>query len=164
VRFRQGITLKNQRYTPLPCILRSTQLQMHWLMAGSQLSCVRRTSSWAYTPFLPGDGRRIGVGCILVLLSGTIYMIAYSWHEMLSGFWRWRNSFAYIYIFRIATDLNLHHVSTTKPTSENQEREILNKTRVWMICFNLDRSTATQFGKPSTIKENLYVSLSASCI
>ena len=27
-----------------------------------------------------------------------------------------------------------------------------------MICFNLDRSTATQFGKPSTIKEDLYVS------
>jgi len=59
------------------------------------------------------------------------------------------------FIFRIATDLNLHHVSTMKPTSENQEREILNKTRVWMICFNLDRSTATQFGKPSTIKEDL---------
>jgi hypothetical protein len=56
---------------------------------------------------------------------------------------------------RIATDLNLHQVSTVKPTSENQEREILNKTRVWMICFNLDRSTATQFGKPSTIKEDL---------
>lgn len=66
------------------------------------------------------------------------------------------NSFFFIFfIFRIATDLNLHHVSTTKPTSENQEREILNKTRVWMICFNLDRSTATQFGKPSTIKEDL---------
>lgn len=60
-----------------------------------------------------------------------------------------------VFYFRIATDLNLHHVSTTKPTSENQEREILNKTRVWMICFNLDRSTATQFGKPSTIKEDL---------
>lgn len=58
-------------------------------------------------------------------------------------------------LVRIATDLNLHQVSTIKPTSETQEREILNKTRVWMICFNLDRSTATQFGKPSTIKEDL---------
>lgn len=55
---------------------------------------------------------------------------------------------------RIATDLNLHQVSTAKPQSEKQEREILNRTRVWMICFNLDRSTATQFGKPSTIKED----------
>lgn len=58
---------------------------------------------------------------------------------------------------RIATDLNLHHVSTTLPKTEKQEREMLNKIRVWMVCFNLDRSTATQFGKPATIKEDLYV-------
>jgi hypothetical protein len=55
---------------------------------------------------------------------------------------------------RIATDLNLHQASTTKAQTENQEREVLNRTRVWMICFNLDRSTATQFGKPTTIKED----------
>lgn len=59
-----------------------------------------------------------------------------------------------ISLCRIATDLNLHQIATTKPQNEKQEREILNKTRVWMICFNLDRSTATQFGKPSTIKED----------
>lgn len=57
-------------------------------------------------------------------------------------------------ISRLATDLNLHQVSTTQPQTERQERELLNRTRVWMICFNLDRSTATQFGKPSTIKED----------
>jgi len=55
---------------------------------------------------------------------------------------------------RIATVLNLHQVATTKPQNEKQEREILNKTRVWMICSNLDRSTATQFGKPLMIKED----------
>jgi hypothetical protein len=55
---------------------------------------------------------------------------------------------------RIATDLNLHQVSTTQPQTERQEREMLNRARVWMICFNIDRSTATQFGKPSTIKED----------
>jgi len=55
---------------------------------------------------------------------------------------------------RIATDLNLHQVPTTQPQTERQEREMLNRTRVWMICFNIDRSTATQFGKPSTIKED----------
>ena len=54
----------------------------------------------------------------------------------------------------IATDLNLHQMPTVKPTSERQEREIINKIRVWMNCYNLDRSTATQFGKPSTIKED----------
>ncbi|KAF9467566.1 fungal-specific transcription factor domain-containing protein [Collybia nuda] len=70
---------------------------------------------------------------------------------------RWEEDRSWLYTglaIRIATDLNLHQVSTTKPQTEKQEREILNRTRVWMICFNLDRSTATQFGKPSTIKED----------
>ncbi|KAJ2932869.1 hypothetical protein H1R20_g4235, partial [Candolleomyces eurysporus] len=70
---------------------------------------------------------------------------------------RWEEDRSWLYTglaIRIATDLNLHQVPTAKITSEIQEREILNKTRVWMICFNLDRSTATQFGKPSTIKED----------
>jgi hypothetical protein len=30
----------------------------------------------------------------------------------------------------------------------------MNRTRIWIICFNLDKSTATQFGKPSTLKED----------
>ncbi|KAF9039281.1 fungal-specific transcription factor domain-containing protein [Panaeolus papilionaceus] len=73
---------------------------------------------------------------------------------------RWEEDRSWLYTglaIRIATDLNLHLVSTVKPQSERQEREIMNKTRVWMICFNLDRSTATQFGKPSTIKEDFIV-------
>lgn len=63
-------------------------------------------------------------------------------------------SMAYYPHFRIATDLNLHQVSTMQPQTEQEEREMLNRTRVWMLCFNIDRSTATQFGKPSTIKED----------
>lgn len=73
---------------------------------------------------------------------------------------RWEEDRSWLYTglaIRIATDLNLHQVSTVKPTSERQEREFLNRTRVWLICFNLDRSTATQFGKPSTIKEDYTV-------
>jgi hypothetical protein len=54
----------------------------------------------------------------------------------------------------IATDSNLHQVSTTQPQTERQEQEMLIHARVCMICFNIDRSTATQFGKPSTIKED----------
>ncbi|KAG6820054.1 hypothetical protein H0H93_005986 [Arthromyces matolae] len=70
---------------------------------------------------------------------------------------RWEEDRSWLYTglaIRIATDLNLHQVPNIKPQNEKQEREILNRTRVWMICFNLDRSTATQFGKPSTIKED----------
>ncbi|KAG1821265.1 hypothetical protein EV424DRAFT_873193 [Suillus variegatus] len=36
---------------------------------------------------------------------------------------------------RIATDLNLHQVSTTQPQTERQEREMLNRARVCMICM-----------------------------
>ncbi|KAH7879353.1 fungal-specific transcription factor domain-containing protein [Lentinula edodes] len=70
---------------------------------------------------------------------------------------RWEEDRSWLYTglaIRIATDLNLHQASATKPQNEKQEREMLNRIRVWMICFNLDRSTATQFGKPSTIKED----------
>ncbi|THU98704.1 hypothetical protein K435DRAFT_660495 [Dendrothele bispora CBS 962.96] len=73
---------------------------------------------------------------------------------------RWEEDRSWLYTglaIRIATDLNLHHASTTKPANETQEREILNRIRVWIICFNLDRSTSTQFGKPSTIKEDYFI-------
>jgi hypothetical protein len=32
----------------------------------------------------------------------------------------------------------------------------MNRAQIWIICFNLDKSTATQFGpgKPSTLKED----------
>ena len=62
-----------------------------------------------------------------------------------------------VFVPSIATDLNLHKLSPTKQGTEQQEREVINKIRVWMNCYNLDRSTATQFGKPSTIKEDLCV-------
>ncbi|CAK5274670.1 unnamed protein product, partial [Mycena citricolor] len=77
---------------------------------------------------------------------------------------KWEEDRSWLYTglaIRLATDLNLHQVPSSKAfikgkgvEREMNEREILNRTRVWMICFNLDRSTATQFGKPSTIKED----------
>ncbi|KAJ7725205.1 fungal-specific transcription factor domain-containing protein [Mycena metata] len=71
---------------------------------------------------------------------------------------KWEEDRSWLYTglaIRLATDLNLHQVATRSVKgNEKQEREMLNRTRVWMICFNLDRSTATQFGKPSTIKED----------
>ncbi|KAK7047769.1 hypothetical protein VNI00_006097 [Paramarasmius palmivorus] len=77
---------------------------------------------------------------------------------------RWEEDRSWLYTglaIRIATDLNLHQLPATKPHNEKQEREVLNRTRVWMMCFNLDRSTATQFGKPSTIKEDYIIRNSA---
>ncbi|KAI0251644.1 fungal-specific transcription factor domain-containing protein [Lactifluus subvellereus] len=69
---------------------------------------------------------------------------------------RWEEDRSWLYTglaIRIATDLNLH-ILPKPPTTKQQELEMLNRTRVWMICFNLDKSTATQFGKPSTLKED----------
>ena len=74
---------------------------------------------------------------------------------------RWEEDRSWLYTglaIRIATDLNLHMYSTRRARNDTEARELINRTRVWMICFNLDRSTATQFGKPATIKEDLFVS------
>ena len=71
---------------------------------------------------------------------------------------RWEEDRGWLYTglaIRIATDLNLHLLPSTKPKTEMQERELMNRVRVWLNCYNLDRSTATQFGKHSTIKEDL---------
>lgn len=36
-------------------------------------------------------------------------------------------------------------------------REMLNRTRAWLNCFNLDRSTGSQYGKPPIISNMDYV-------
>ncbi|KAI0643341.1 fungal-specific transcription factor domain-containing protein [Trametes meyenii] len=77
---------------------------------------------------------------------------------------RWEEDRNWLYTglaIRIATDLNLHVVSNVKPRTERQEREMVNQSRVWLLCYNLDRSTATQFGKPATIKEDYTIRNSA---
>ncbi|CAE6458081.1 unnamed protein product [Rhizoctonia solani] len=58
---------------------------------------------------------------------------------------------------RMATDLKLHLPGQGKAAGEAHEREILNRTRTWLVCFNLDRSGATQLGQPPTIQENYIV-------
>ncbi|TCD66046.1 hypothetical protein EIP91_001854 [Steccherinum ochraceum] len=78
---------------------------------------------------------------------------------------RWEENRGWLYIglaSRLATDLNLHQVSPIKPTTERQEREMLNRVRLWLNCYNLDRSTATQYGKPNSIKEDYIIRTSAS--
>jgi hypothetical protein len=57
----------------------------------------------------------------------------------------------------MATDLNLNLPNTAKPINENHAREMLNRTRVWLNCFNLDRSTGSQYGKAPTISNTDYM-------
>ncbi|KAF8599165.1 hypothetical protein BDV93DRAFT_560575 [Ceratobasidium sp. AG-I] len=41
--------------------------------------------------------------------------------------------------------------------NEAHEREVLNRTRTWLICFNMDRTLATKLGQPTTIPEDYIV-------
>jgi hypothetical protein len=73
---------------------------------------------------------------------------------------RWEEDRSWIYLglaIRIATDLNLHHPNTAKPINEHHAREMLNRTRVWLNCFNLDRSTSSQYGKTPIIRNTDYI-------
>ncbi|KAI0784236.1 hypothetical protein C8Q75DRAFT_736365 [Abortiporus biennis] len=73
---------------------------------------------------------------------------------------RWEDDRTWVYLglaIRIAADLNLHHPNTATPKNEQHAREMLNRTRVWLNCFNLDRSTGSQYGKPPIIPNTDYV-------
>jgi hypothetical protein len=70
---------------------------------------------------------------------------------------RWEEDRGWIFTglaIRVAMDLNMHVPPTGRaPVPERPARERLNRMRAWMICYNMDRSTGTQFGKPCTIKD-----------
>ncbi|KAF7374937.1 Zn(2)-C6 fungal-type domain-containing protein [Mycena sanguinolenta] len=73
---------------------------------------------------------------------------------------RWEEERGWLYLglaIRMATDLNLHLPNTAKPLNEAHAREMLNRTRVWLNCFNLDRSTGSQYGKAPTISNSDYM-------
>lgn len=55
---------------------------------------------------------------------------------------------------RVATDLNPQQTPKAKPTNEQEERERLNRDRVWLNCYILDRSVSTLYGRPFTFKED----------
>ena len=54
-------------------------------------------------------------------------------------------------------DLNLNVRSTVKPKDPLHARELLNRTRVWLNCYNVDRSLGTQHGRPPTILNNDWI-------
>ncbi|KAH9929980.1 uncharacterized protein B0H18DRAFT_1117054 [Fomitopsis serialis] len=74
---------------------------------------------------------------------------------------RWEDDRSYLYLglaIRMATDLKLRYpVTTTKGENELRAREMLNRTRTWLNCYNLDRSTGVQYGEAPVIDNNDYV-------
>jgi len=72
---------------------------------------------------------------------------------------RWEDQRSWLYLglaLRVATELNLHLPVATIPPDESSAREVLNRARLWLNCFNLDRSTGGQYGKPPTINSMDY--------
>ncbi|KZV87959.1 hypothetical protein EXIGLDRAFT_192404 [Exidia glandulosa HHB12029] len=53
--------------------------------------------------------------------------------------------------FRMATDLGLYRPQQLPAATEQLEREALNRTRTWIVCFYLDESMSAHFGRPATI-------------
>jgi len=73
---------------------------------------------------------------------------------------RWEEDRSWVYLgvaIRLAQDLNLNRPTTTTPLNEHHARVLLNRTRVWINCFNLDRSTGTQYGKAPIIPNSDYI-------
>ncbi|KAA1467573.1 hypothetical protein DENSPDRAFT_901490 [Dentipellis sp. KUC8613] len=75
---------------------------------------------------------------------------------------RWDEDRCWIYLgqaIRMAMDMNLHHPNTAKPRNEQHAREMLNRTRAWLNCVNLDRSMGSQYGKTPIIRNTDYVAV-----
>jgi len=51
----------------------------------------------------------------------------------------------------MATELGLYKQQPLPAATETIEREALNRTRTWIICFCLDVSISVHFGRPITI-------------
>ncbi|KDQ10538.1 hypothetical protein BOTBODRAFT_178020 [Botryobasidium botryosum FD-172 SS1] len=62
---------------------------------------------------------------------------------------------------RVATDLNLHRKTVIPredtPEWRSRDKELRNRERTWLLCFNLDRSFSAQMGKPHSIKEDFII-------
>ncbi|KAK7690923.1 hypothetical protein QCA50_006026 [Cerrena zonata] len=72
---------------------------------------------------------------------------------------RWEDDRSWVFLglaIRIATAINLHLPLNQKPKNEQHAREMLNRTRTWLTCFNLDRSFGSQYGKPPIISNTDY--------
>lgn len=73
---------------------------------------------------------------------------------------RWEEDRSWVYLgvaIRLAQDLNLNRPTATTPLNEHHARVLLNRTRVWINCFNLDRSSGSQYGKAPIIPNSDYI-------
>ncbi|TBU52135.1 hypothetical protein BD310DRAFT_832860 [Dichomitus squalens] len=77
---------------------------------------------------------------------------------------RWEEDRAWCYTgiaFRLATELNLSRIPD-KFADERQERESHNRTRMWLMCFIMDRCLSIQSGKAWMVQEDATIRDTAS--
>lgn len=55
---------------------------------------------------------------------------------------------------RLATELNLSRIPDGQPPDERQEREILSRTRMWLLCYIIDRFLSIHSGKAWMVQED----------
>lgn len=91
--------------------------------------------------------RRIGVGSSLGWPFGVWFLISS----------RLTSTYNAGKPLRMALDLNLHIRSTVKPKNSLHARELLNRTRVWLNCYNVDRSMGSQYGRAPTIPNHDWI-------
>ena len=54
----------------------------------------------------------------------------------------------------LAVDLNLNRPSVTKVVNDQHERELLNRTRTWLILFAMERAASVLVGRTLTLPDD----------
>ena len=94
--------------------------------------------------------------CVLIIISGFSSFFAKPCCDC-TRFMIWMGRLCVcVCVCRIATAINLHLPVSQKPKNEQHARELLNRTRTWLTCFNVDRSFGSQYGKPPIISNTDY--------
>lgn len=127
--------------------------------ASSGYSCSNSNQTWTSCCW-----NRIGFSWTMCAVAAYILLSLYPVPTQ-----HWEEDRTWLYLgmaIRFATDLNLHRPAAlpssshstvarlTRSELELREREVLNRTRIWINCFNLDRSTSSWHGKASTINND----------
>ena len=60
----------------------------------------------------------------------------------------------------LAVDLNLNRPSFTRVVNDQHERELLNRTRTWLILFAMERASSVLVGRTLTLPDD---PVSSSC-
>ena len=86
-------------------------------------------------------------------------------HPRTRGAWRvcGRDSIVRCRLSRLAAELNLSRIPD-KFADERAERESHNRTRMWLMCFIMDRCLSIQSGKAWMVQEDAVSESSCLCV